>query len=91
MIRQNAANSTAVLLRMLEVLTAVSSCERAPARVATLRRHADLVLADAERSIGNRADLADVRKRHADFEAALGQRCRASIPHPSAISRTRLG
>ena len=71
MIRQNAANSTAVLLRMLEVLTAVTSCERTPARVAALRRHADLVLADAERVIGNRADLADIRRRHADFEATV--------------------
>ena len=72
MIRQNAANSTGVLLRMLEVMTAVSSCERARTRATTLSRHADLVLADAERVMGNRADLADVRRRHADFKTAIG-------------------
>ena len=67
MIRQNAAGSTAVLIRMLEVLTAVASCEHAPARVAALRRHADLVLDAAEREIASRADLGDVRARHAAF------------------------
>ena len=63
----------------LEVLTAVTGCEQAPARVATLRRHANLMLADAEREIANQGDLADLRQRHAAFEATR-QRC-----DPSAI------
>ena len=74
MIRQNAAGSPAVLIRMLEVLTAVACCERAPGRTAELRRHAGLVLDDAGRDIGSPADLADVRGRHAAFErVAAGQ------------------
>ena len=68
MIRQNAAGSAAVLIRMLAVLTAVASCERNPVRLATLQRHADLILGDARRSIGTPDDLADVRHRHAAFE-----------------------
>ena len=68
MIRQNAAGNAAVLIRLLEVLTSVVSCEHDPARVAALQRHADLVLGDAERSISTPADLSDVRKRHAWFE-----------------------
>lgn len=67
MIRQNAAGSAAVLIRMLGVLTAVASCERQPKRVASLQRHADLVLADAERSIETPADLDDLRRRHRTF------------------------
>lgn len=67
MIRQNAAGSTAVLIRMLEVLTAVVSCERDTGRVTALQRHADLVMSDAERSIGSPQDLNDVRERHAGF------------------------
>lgn len=67
MIRQNAAHSPAVLIRMLEVLTAVVSCEKNADRIATLQRHADLVLGDAERSILTPSDLADVRNRHAQF------------------------
>jgi uncharacterized membrane protein len=68
MIRQFGTGCTAVLLRMLEVLTAVASSEHAPSRVATLRRHADLVLADAERTVPNRSDLNEVRIRYLRFE-----------------------
>jgi uncharacterized membrane protein len=70
MIRQNAAGSPAVLMRMLEVLTAVAGYERNPARLTALQRHADLVLADGERTIGARADLAELRERHRQFGLA---------------------
>ena len=69
MIRQNAAQNTAVLIRLIEVLSAVSSCERDPPRVRTLRRHADLVLGDATRTVKTPADLADVVRRHEAFMA----------------------
>ncbi len=65
LIRQNAAGSTAVLIRLLEVLAAVLGCERDPARGMTLQRHADLVLGNAEHDVATAADLADLRKRHA--------------------------
>ncbi|MEO7152196.1 MAG: DUF2254 domain-containing protein [Burkholderiaceae bacterium] len=68
LIRQSATAQVSVLLRLLEVLTAVASCERAPERLAQLRRHADLVLADARRNVASVADLDDVRSRHAAFE-----------------------
>ena len=67
MIRQNARGSVAVLVRLLEVLTAVASVEHAPERLETLRRHADLALADATESVKNIADLSDVRSRHRAF------------------------
>ncbi len=67
MIRQNAARSPAVLIRLLEVLTSVVSCEHDATRVAALRRHADLVLGDAERNISTPPDLGDIRKRHERF------------------------
>jgi uncharacterized membrane protein len=69
MIRQNAASQPSVLIRILEVLTTVVSCEPEAGRVATLQRHADLVLADAERGQLAPADLEDVRGRHRTFEA----------------------
>lgn len=69
MIRQNGSGSTAVLIRILDVLTAVVSVERATARAATLQRHADLVLDDASRHIASPADLHDIRKRHRGFVA----------------------
>jgi uncharacterized membrane protein len=67
MIRQNAANQAAVLMRLLEVLTAVASCVRDPERVKALGRHVDLVLGDAEREIASPADLDEIRTRHARF------------------------
>jgi uncharacterized membrane protein len=67
MIRQNASDSPAVLIRMLEVFAAICGCERDPLRVATLRRHAGLVLSDAEKTVRNASDLQDVRRRHDAF------------------------
>jgi uncharacterized membrane protein len=72
MIRQNAGGSVAVLIRMLEVLEAVSSCELDPTRRVELRRHADLVLDDGQRTVGNRADLLDLRRRHASMCLVCG-------------------
>ncbi len=73
LIRQNAAGSATVLIRLLEVLTSVASCERNPERLDALTRHADLALGDAERNIGTPADLADVRKRREAFERVRHQ------------------
>ncbi len=69
LIRQNAAGSAAVLIRMMEVLTSVAGCERDPARLAVLQRHADLVLGDAERDIATPGDLTDLLQRHRRFAA----------------------
>jgi len=68
LIRQNAAGSAAVLKHLLEVLTAVAGCERDPGRAALLRHHACLVLVDAERSVENADDLADIRRSFVTFE-----------------------
>ncbi|WP_419814725.1 DUF2254 domain-containing protein [Glacieibacterium sp.] len=64
-IRQNAAGSPAVLIRLVEVLGAVASYEPEPGRIAALRRHAALVVADARRTIDAPADLADLLARQA--------------------------
>ena len=66
-IRQNAAGSVAVLATGLDVMIAAASVERDGSRLAALRRHADLWLADARRDVANPADLADVERRHGDF------------------------
>ncbi len=68
LIRQNATGSAAVLGRMLDVLTAVVGCEREPARVSVLHRHARLTLQAAEHSIENPDDLGAVRRSFAGFE-----------------------
>ena len=82
MIRQNAAGKSAVLISLIEVLAAVASCERDGGRRASLQRHADLVLADAERSIPNSSDLGDLRERHAAIKAA----CAPQLASSSSLS-----
>ncbi len=67
LIRQNAASQVAVLIRMLEVLTAVRHCEGNAVRSALLQHHADLILEDARRANHNPTDLDDVVHRHAEF------------------------
>lgn len=68
MIRQNAAGSVHVLARMLDVLTRVAEVERLLDRTAELSRHADLVLAAARREIADPNDLADLERRHRQFQ-----------------------
>ena len=80
MIRQNAAGRPPVLNKLLQVLTAVAGCERDPARVAVLRRHADRVMADAERSVASPSDLEEVRRKHAKFVGVLSEGA-AAVPH----------
>lgn len=76
MIRQNAITSAAVLICLLDVLTAVASCESDPARLQTLRRHADLALSGAERSVPAPEDVADIRERHRRFVEQVRARCK---------------
>ncbi|MEO7431267.1 MAG: DUF2254 domain-containing protein, partial [Dokdonella sp.] len=71
MIRQSAAGSAAVLIRILDVLANVVTVELDHDRQATLARHAALIMGDAERSIGSIGDLADVRMRCTRFHSAL--------------------
>lgn len=67
LIRQNAQHSATVLIPALEVLTAVASVERDPTRLRTLRRHADLILADGRRNIEAIEDARDLGRRHTCF------------------------
>ena len=56
MIRQNAAGSTAVMIRLLDVLTAVDRLRERPGAYAQCwRDHADLVWPDAQRDIRQRS------------------------------------
>ena len=69
MIRQNAAANAAVLIRMLNVLTAVVSAERDGSRMTSLKLHADLIVGDARRNISTPSDVQDVERRYGAFLA----------------------
>jgi uncharacterized membrane protein len=71
MIRQNAAANAAVLIRLLDALTAVVVCEEDPDRRDVLQHHAELVWIDAQREVGNASDREDVYRAYQRFERAL--------------------
>ena len=77
MIRQHAAGNATVLIRLIQVLTAVASCEHDADRLTILQKHAGLVLEDAERSILTSADLADARRHYREFEETKRLSCSA--------------
>jgi uncharacterized membrane protein len=62
-IRQNAAGSAFVLIRLLDVLTLVYEVEAEPARRECIRRHARLVFEEGERSLQDRQARADLEER----------------------------
>ena len=77
-IRQNAAGTAPVLIRMLEVLEAVARCERRPDRLATLRRHGRLIFQDGRRTVPNASDRAELAGRHRRLLAVLHGRQQSS-------------
>ena len=71
-IRQNAAGSAYVLIRLVEVLTRVAEVERLTTRRAALRRHGDLVNAVADQ-IEEPAARAELGRRYEVFVAVLNE------------------
>ena len=71
MIRQNAQGTPAVLIRLLDVLIAVASCEPDAARRETLLGHAERVWTAARHTVHNASDLQDILERHRTLRAVL--------------------
>lgn len=71
MIRQSSAGHASVLIRMLEIMAVVASCESMPSRRAVLLRHARTIWADAERTIATAEDLAAIAGRLAQVHIAV--------------------
>lgn len=71
MIRQNGRGTPAVLIRMIEVMTAVAAVEREPERLAVLAHHGALVLTDGLAAFGNGGDEVALRARHAELARML--------------------
>lgn len=84
MIRQNAAGSTAILIRMLDVLTQVASSEPDPDRRAILAQHAGLICLDAEREIANSSDLKTILQRSAVLQSTIE---RSPLPRMQVAQR----
>lgn len=70
MIRQNAAGSPAVLIRLLETLGRVLAVETRPGRRAELLRHADLTVSARRIAVVDPDDVAALDARHAALPPA---------------------
>jgi uncharacterized membrane protein len=77
MIRQNAAASPAVLIRLLETLTRVIAVETCPARRAELLRHVELTVSAGRLGIADPADVAALEAR------------RVAVQGPAAVAGGR--
>ena len=66
-IRQNAAGSAYVLIRLIEVLSRVAEVERLVDRRHALRRHADLAIASARADVSDPAGREDCEARYGRF------------------------
>ncbi len=67
LIRQNSEGSTALLIKLVEILTVVAACEPDPDRRMVLAEHAARVSEDAQRTVGNPADRRDIQSRLSSF------------------------
>lgn len=63
LIRQNSEGSTVMLIKLVDVLTAVATCETDTERQGELTKHAALVRDDAVRTVANQADRLEIESR----------------------------
>ena len=85
-IRQNAAGSAYVLIRLVDVLSRVAEVERFTTRVDTLRRHGDLALASARRDTTDDAGLADLEASHRRLTYVLHDGSTALLAPSNSLS-----
>ena len=74
LIRQNSQGSTALLMKQIEVLAVVAACEPDPERLAALAAHAARAGEDAERTVGNAVDRADIQRTLSHFALIMSAR-----------------
>lgn len=72
-IRQNARNSAAVSIRLLEALAEIARFVRRPDDGLALRRHALMVFQAAEKSLPEHEDRRTIEQRHAKVLQRLGE------------------
>lgn len=74
LIRQNSERSTALLIKLIEILAVVATCEPDPERRMVLAEHAARVSEDAQRTVGNPTDRSDIQSRLSYFTDISGAR-----------------
>ena len=71
-IRQASAGKPALLIRLLESIDSIIGQAKDPALCEALRRHADMVLREGQRSVAEQADRSDIERRYRDLWDRVG-------------------
>lgn len=87
LVRQNAAGSTALLIKLVEILAVVAACEPDPERLAVLQAHAARVRDDARRTVANDADRADIESRLSHFARIVAARRQGNVTPRALLGR----
>ncbi len=87
LIRQSSEGNTALLIKLVEILAVVAACEPDPARLDVLAAHVALVGADAQRTIHNATDAADIRSRLSHFAQIRFARVQGNVTAQALLGR----
>lgn len=71
-IRQASAGKPALLIRLLESIDSIVRRAKDPALLEALRRHADMVLREGQRSVAEPSDRSDIERRYRDLWDRVG-------------------
>ncbi|MGV8942405.1 MAG: DUF2254 domain-containing protein [Lysobacter sp.] len=74
LIRQSSEGNTALLIKLVEILTVVAACEPDPDRHEALAAHVALLNEDAHRTVGNPSDRANIQSQLAYFTRIVAAR-----------------
>ncbi len=87
LIRQSSGGNTALLIKLVEILAVVAVCEPEPERLEVLAAHAARMAADAQRTVGNAADAADIQSKLRHFEQILLARQHGNVTATALLGR----
>jgi uncharacterized membrane protein len=73
-LRRGARGHVSVTMRLFEAMHAVAVRASRPEDIASIREHADLLMADSREAISSRADIRAVEAKHRQVNAALNSR-----------------
>ncbi len=85
LIRQNSEGSTALLMKLVEILGVVAVCEPDLERQKLLAAHVIRIAEDAERTVGNAADRADINARVTHFASIASARREGKVTAQSLL------
>ncbi len=78
-IRQNGSDSPAVMIRLMETIARVAERAKSPAKVASLRKHAQIVWRQGQQCLPDESDQRDLRERYEVVQSLIGNEPSESV------------